>query len=150
MTSAELKIWQDFGNELLAEHGLTEVGWVFSINRRKRAVGLCSYRDKTIYLSEHFLESDPDEIANTLLHEVAHALVGPRHHHNHVWRKMARSIGCTGDRCASNVVSTAEYNYTISCSSCGWENGRFRITAGLRRHVCKHCRGPITVTDNRL
>ena len=43
-------------------------------------------------------------IENTVLHEIAHAIVGAEHHHDRVWRDCAQRIGCTGDRLATGIV----------------------------------------------
>lgn len=40
----------------------------------------------------------PGGIRDTWLHEIAHALVGPDHGHDEVWRTKALAIGCDGKR----------------------------------------------------
>ena len=65
---------------LLAEHGLSTADppWTFRFNRRKRALGTCHYGPRRIELSSHFVvANDPDEVRDTVLHEIAHALAGP-------------------------------------------------------------------------
>ena len=80
--------------KLLAEHNLPN--WDFAFNDRKRTVGLCSYQKSTIYISKGFaVGMEEHQIKDTLLHEIAHALVGPGHGHNHVWQAMAVKIGAT-------------------------------------------------------
>ena len=60
--------------ELLAAHGLT--GWSFRLNRSQVNLGLCRYGPRTVELSSPFVEHNPEEVVrDTLLHEVAHALV---------------------------------------------------------------------------
>ncbi len=62
--------------ELLDRHGLRD--WAFGFNRRVRGLGLCRHDLKVIELSWHFAQRNTeDEIIDTLLHEVAHALAGP-------------------------------------------------------------------------
>ena len=41
------------------------------------------------------------EIRDTLLHEIAHAIVGPGHGHDALWQTAARRIGCTEKRCST-------------------------------------------------
>ena len=54
--------------------------------------------------------ADDAEIEDTLLHEIAHALVGRRHHHDAVWRAKAREIGCTGQRCHSVSFASTRWS----------------------------------------
>lgn len=79
--------------DLMAEHGLDD--WTFEFDRAKVRLGACHYSTKTISLSRPLCEWVSEyEIIDTLLHEIAHALVGPGEGHNHRWRRVAVSIGC--------------------------------------------------------
>jgi hypothetical protein len=40
-----------------------------------------------------------EEIVDTILHEIAHALVGPRHGHDTVWKAKCTDIGARPERC---------------------------------------------------
>ena len=86
----------------MAQHGL--LGWVFKFNRRKRQMGICFYphqgRPGRIELSIYFVEKNSEEeIRDTILHEIAHALVGPKHAHDAVWRAKYIEIGAVPKRC---------------------------------------------------
>src|SRR5690242_13087862 len=73
--------------ELLDVHGLE--GWSFAFNRSKRDLGICRFGPRLIELSVHFVERNAGKVVrDTLLHEIAHALVGPGHGHDAVWRRM--------------------------------------------------------------
>ncbi|HLS41176.1 MAG TPA: SprT-like domain-containing protein [Ornithinicoccus sp.] len=86
--------------ELLAEHGLT--GWRVVLTRARRQAGVCRYRSREIGLSAPITRlNDEAEVRDTILHEIAHALVGPQHGHDAVWRARAIAIGCSGERCAT-------------------------------------------------
>lgn len=63
--------------------------WQLDFERRStRRYGACSHHKRTISLSEReTLERPPAEVADTLLHEIAHALVGPWHGHDTAWRE---------------------------------------------------------------
>lgn len=85
------------GEGLLVEHGLT--GWRLTLDRAKRRAGACRFEERTISLSRHLMALyDEAHVRETLLHEIAHALVGPRHGHDAVWRAKAVEIGCSGAR----------------------------------------------------
>ena len=62
------------------------------------------------------LHSD-DEVLDTILHEIAHALVGPQHGHDAVWRAKAREIGCTGERCVSSDSPRVPGDWVGRCSA---------------------------------
>ena len=65
---------------------------------------------------EHALAT-PDEVKDTLLHEIAHALVGSQHQHNTTWRDKAIEIGCKGNRCVSFCFSTASWHIACPCGA---------------------------------
>ena len=50
------------------------------------------------------------DIRDTLLHEIARAIVGPGHAHDAVWRTAARRIGCTAKRCSTVPHSLKRWN----------------------------------------
>lgn len=82
--------------EVLKENGLYEKGWRFEWNRRKKALGICSYKKKTIELSEILTPTQTvDDVIDTILHEVAHALT-PGDGHGPKWKAVAKSLGCSG------------------------------------------------------
>lgn len=98
MPAMELREAARLAEELLAEHGLQ--GWSFRFDRARVRAGACHYATRTITLSPWITGAhEQDQVRETLLHEIAHALVGPRHAHDAVWRARARSIGGTGQRC---------------------------------------------------
>src|SRR5947209_15800968 len=89
---------RELAHELIARHGL--FGWGFAFNHRKRAMGLCRFAARTIEVSVYLVErNDLDEVRDTLLHEIAHALVGPGHGHDAVWQAKCREIGARPQRC---------------------------------------------------
>lgn len=92
--------------ELLDAHGLRD--WTFGWMRRRdpfSRAGQCNWKHKTIELQPTFAEVNSGyRVMQTLLHEIAHALK-PRHGHNKHWKRQARALGHSGERCYSkNVV----------------------------------------------
>lgn len=86
------------GERLLAEHGLD--GWRLELDQAKRRAGICRFGPRVIGLSAPLTRLHSEqEVRDTLLHEIAHALVGPRHGHDAVWQRRAREIGATATRC---------------------------------------------------
>ena len=59
---------------LMHQHGLSRE-WVFRWQNKKRSLGTCSYNWREIRLSKWYVElNDIDDVKDTILHEIAHAL----------------------------------------------------------------------------
>jgi len=83
---------------LLAEHGLA--GWQVRLDNARRRAGVCHFDRRTIGLSAPLTSLHAEaEVRDTILHEIAHALAGPRHGHDAHWRRIALDIGCSATRC---------------------------------------------------
>lgn len=72
-------------------------------SRKKRAVGECwspeaaSDKIAQIFVSPYLNKpSDKDDVTDTLVHEVVHAVVGNKEGHNKVFGKCARAVGLVG------------------------------------------------------
>lgn len=127
--------------DLMTQHGLTAMGWSFCFDRAVKRLGLCKYSTKTISVSRDLTRLNPDtQVRNTLLHEIAHALVGVNHGHNETWRSKAVSIGCNGQRCTDSVVKAVP-KHKIVCGVCLASWDCFRRPRGLDRSWHKTC-GP--------
>jgi predicted SprT family Zn-dependent metalloprotease len=119
---------------LMEQHGLLDKGWYFEFDNARRRFGVCRYGTKSIGLSKHLVSlNDEARVKNTILHEIAHALVGPGYGHDHVWRRKAIEIGCDGQRCySSKVVETPESRYIAECKGCGKVHKRHKMTRSLK------------------
>jgi hypothetical protein len=120
MNKLSRKQWEEVGQELLEKHGLGD--WSFTINRRlqramfERALaatkqpdyepgsgvnvvmGYCFSEYKLIWIAPYLIKNHPPEqICDTILHEIAHALT-PGAGHGNAWVKKAKELGCTGRR----------------------------------------------------
>ena len=86
------------------------------------------------------------EITDTLLHEIAHAIVGVRHQHDAVWRTKAREIGCTAERW--HAVNHTPARWVGACG-CGKRWLRQRLSRNLRLGArCGSCNGEISWRRN--
>ena len=73
-------------------------------NRQRRALAstittyqLASPIELEFVFNNAYLASFKDneeDIKDTVLHEIAHAIVGCNHHHDYVWRACCNKIGC--------------------------------------------------------
>ena len=124
--------------ELMALHGLH--GWRFALNRRKRHLGLCRYESQTIELSAHLVDrNDWDEIRDTILHEIAHALVGPGHGHGRAWKRKCLEVGASPKRCGQADMPRGRWQ--ARCGGCGRQYHRHRRPKRLAGWHCRSC-GP--------
>ena len=82
---------------LMDAAGLTE--WRFRFDNARRRAGVCAHATRTISLSAPLTDLyDEGTIRGVILHEIAHARVGPRHGHDAVWAAEATRLGATGRR----------------------------------------------------
>ncbi len=85
-----LKLIESTALDLMKLHGVSHFKFKFSGARR--CAGSCS--SDTIRLSiTHALYSDDNDIKNTILHEIAHAIVGLKFHHKVEWQDKAIELG---------------------------------------------------------
>lgn len=131
---------------LMEEHGLTWRGWTFEFDNASARGGVCRYRTKTISLSRKLVPMwSESEVRDTVLHEIAHALVGPGNGHGPVWRRQARAIGCTGQR--THDSETAPAPYALRCPTHGEVAKRYRRTG--TPYLCAKCRTELSWVDKR-
>ena len=131
--------------ELIALHGLSD--WTFRFDHARRRFGACCWSRRRISLSRVLtLLNGEDEVRDTILHEIAHALC-PRDGHGAKWKAMCTAIGARPVRCYSSetVVSPKRgaARFQIGCPRCGWWQERFRRTR--RKLVCRACRGRVVI-----
>lgn len=112
---------------LMLQHGLHD--WIFQQDNSIARAGCCNFGTRTISLSKHLVRDDKHsmhEVKNTALHEIAHALAGPRAAHGPEWKSIAIHIGCDGIRCHS--MELKEPAKVMACRDCGYVNAiRHRV-----------------------
>ncbi|MCL2639231.1 MAG: SprT-like domain-containing protein [Phycisphaerales bacterium] len=134
----EFGVAERMGRELIAGHGLRE--WRFGWNRRKRALGLCRYREKRIELSLYFVrDNDERMVRETILHEVAHALAGEKAGHGVKWRAMCAKVGCKAERCDKGAAVMPYGRWRGRCVGCGKEYWRHRRPMRGAKYWCRTC-----------
>lgn len=100
-----------------------------------------------------------DMVGDTIPHEIAHivdhVVHGVSHGHGATWKRIARSLGCTGKRCHNYKISrarrTTKYRYVASCGTEVWlskqmhnkvQLGQVRVLNKTRgRITASHCTG---------
>lgn len=85
-TAAELA-WK-----LLAKYELYD--WTFGFDHARRRAGLTNFSKRQITISRYLTKIYSEaQVRDVILHEIAHALVGPNHAHNQVWKAKCLEIG---------------------------------------------------------
>lgn len=124
---------------------LFDLGWRFEFNDRKTCAGLCSQREKTIYISSWLLKQNLHkglEFENTLRHEIAHALdfkMRGTSDHSKIWKMVARQVLCTAERCytSEQISVTATTKYTLVCDTCNKKTPSHKIKKRIT--ACGNC-----------
>jgi predicted SprT family Zn-dependent metalloprotease len=126
-------------------------GWILRFDHSKRRFGQCSYSRRRISLSRALVAlNGPEKVGGTIRHEIAHALVGPGHGHDWVWKRMAVRCGDDGKRCYSADVVTPEAPWTATCPKCKQVFKRHRAPKADRTSWCKCLHSANPPTEMRL
>ena len=141
----DLHSFRDFLNLARLEmdkYGLCD--WKLELDHAKVRAGACHFTEKKISFSRNFIKyADDLDINDTILHEIAHALVGPNHGHDSVWKTMAKKIGCSAKRC--HTLEFSDYKWVRFCTNHCWEQKTHRRKSNL---VCKKCGAPVIYKKN--
>ena len=126
-------------------HGLIKQGWRFQFDTAKRRFGVCRYGRKRIGLSKPLTEAnDIEQVRDTILHEIAHALAGYEAGHGPEWKKVCVQIGAKPERCyTSEDTNTIAGKYRAVCGGCGKTHTRHKRVPRGRRVAC-NCQNHIT------
>jgi predicted SprT family Zn-dependent metalloprotease len=123
--------------DLMHKHGLKK--WRFQFDHSTRRAGCCNYRDRMISISFELARNASDEeVRDTILHEIAHALAGKKHNHDATWKAKAQEIGCSGERTHRLIFSPPRYS--VICENQCWKHTAERRNTRL---VCRTCGGKL-------
>lgn len=126
--------------------------WRLKFDNAARRFGQCRYSDQVISLSRKLVALNNEQtVSATIRHEIAHALVGPFHGHDEVWRRMAIQCGDDGHRCYDAGIETPPAPWTATCATCGKVYKRHRAQKSGRFSACSvccrgRCRGRFSMT----
>lgn len=127
---------------LMEEHGLYWPTWGFRLTRHKLKLGRCVYNrygGGTIEISKNWLHLPYDQIRDTILHEIAHALAGHGAKHGPAWKKVCIRIGAKPDEFADlRSQERVEFKWTGICVN-GHRIERHALTEKGRGLACGRC-----------
>ena len=137
LAPVDLEDARQLADELMEEHGLS--GWRFEFDQAKRRAGICRHHHRVIGLSAPITRLHPEpEVRDTILHEIAHAIAGPRAGHGPTWVATARRIGCSGERCVSDEAPAVPGAWVGICPSGHATDRHRRPERVLLCTLCRH------------
>lgn len=118
-------------------------GWGFKFDRSLTRLGQCDSRNYIISLGRYATEVNSEEaVLGTIVHEIAHALVGGHHGHDGIWRAKAIELGHSGERCGKIAVK-ATPKAVVLCHSCNSTWNLYRVTKRYTNNIsqmwCNTC-----------
>lgn len=135
--------------KLMRAHGLRK--WTLSFCQSYSFMGDCEDKLRRIRLSAPWtLRCNKRQVRDTILHEIAHALVAPDMCHSANWYNTARLIGCREDE-DINPPPPPEMKFILSCSRHGVQEQCMRLA---KPYSCGDCapkfdpRFPLKATPN--
>ena len=122
---------------LLWKYNLYKKNWTFSFDNAHCSGGQTWVHQKKITLSKKYVERvNISDIKDTLIHEIAHALVDPKSNHNDIWRNKFISIGGSGRIYCKCFEKLSDFKWKYSCKKCDLSQGycyrKYKIW-------CYHC-----------
>ena len=125
-------------NEFLSEE------WNIKLDYAQRRAGACYFDKKILTFSKKFIrQANKTQIHDIILHEIAHAIVGPGQGHNSIWKSKAIEIGCSGEIYIDYDFS--EPKWIKYCENGCWEIKAFRRKSHL---MCRNCSGNVMYKKN--
>lgn len=125
----------DFANSSFAKWNLQD--WSFGFNKNKRRLGVCFYKEKRIEVSIYHLVNSDEDIKNTILHEIAHAIC-PKRGHGIEWKRCCRLVGARPERCGKAAsLDHAPHKWELKCSTCSHISKMHRKPK--RKLACAKC-----------
>jgi SprT protein len=122
---------------LMVAHGVGD--WTFKFDGAKKRAGQTKFATKTISLSRHLTSLMPvDEVRDTVLHEIAHALAGHAAGHGPEWQRIAKSIGCNGQRTYTATAETSVPHTWVGVCPVGHVVGK-RYRRPSQKRSCGKC-----------
>lgn len=120
----------------LAKYKLRHKGWKVEVGQAKTQAGICFYDRRVIRISLYIANlMGEDELKETILHEIAHALAGAEAHHGSEWKKWCITIGARPEA-TFKLPDDVEYKWEMKCQNHGIQGKRHRRRAS---RVCRLC-----------
>lgn len=138
LTKADVRALAEMAME---DHGLDLEGFTFRLSNARTEFGSVTWgpgAKREIAISWPLAKKNGlDETLDTILHECAHALVGPSHGHDWVWKAKALEIGARPERCSHG--EGIEPKWLLVCPVGHVRGKRHRRTNYAKTRSCGTC-----------
>jgi predicted SprT family Zn-dependent metalloprotease len=139
----DLNTAERWAREHLERWGLKRQGWTFAFDRARKRFGSCQHARRRITLSAPLTRiAHEEDVLDTIRHEIAHALAGPRAGHGVRWRAIAAQVGAKPQRLGDGPT-LQDGNYVARCPSCAREYHRYRKPKPGMVYLCRFDRTPL-------
>ena len=120
--------------DLMDRHGLDE--WTLRFSAATKKLGECRSQHKLILISRsHAVHGTPEQVTDTICHEIAHALAGPEAGHGPAWKALARQLGATPKSCAPENDETRRRREAVREQFCTGDSVSFIARGELQTGV---------------
>ena len=124
--------------------------WNIKLMRSKQKFGSCRYSIKTIFLSSILVRLNTlEEVTKTILHEIAHAIVGPGHGHNSTWKTQMIAMGLNPAKFwsdSSRNVIGPKHKYNFFCPTCNGVVARYHRKPKHSHYEHSLCRTVLVIS----
>lgn len=123
-----MKEVEEFAHNQLQKYNLQSWKFVWD-TRACRRYGQCRYDKQEIGVSKKMaIINTLEENKNVILHEIAHALTGPGHGHDRLWKQKCLLVGARPERC---------YNSKNNGGTVNTVNGKYKVIHKMTGTVYK-------------
>jgi len=118
--------------------------------RFKQKAGQYRHNERKIRISQYLLENHPEEVIDTVKHELGHAVVMKRYGedksirpHGEEWRSVMQELRVNNPQ-ACHSLKLTKYSYIVKCSNseCSVKIGRHRKSRLVKQaelYACNEC-----------
>lgn len=107
----------EHSQSLLERHNLA--GWQVALNLKRNTLAETWHNSKVVYISRHFAKiCKAEELTEVVIHEIAHALLGPDKGHDKEFVELYNKISPTGVFAEKDTPASIGA-FHLTCSGCG-------------------------------